>query len=257
MSTDKKKLIRKMTMGKEARKKLFIDESRVWNLSVPTINGEKLISYMFGYFYTDRVTEKIYPNEITNFTSFTNSQKGNGMRRISSISPDIIAKAVFYNQNLAPSTILHIQPLNKIDLIEGRLAYLLVLRYYHDRRDTGFMKNLTYQGKVFSDKSNHINKRFCEFDRVLYIYVSTILRTFVLSESQINWNFPDKYSKTLGLSLRGFSFTFPDLSDSLKTLLEPSSDLINKETGTEEISSVPTQYLFFPKQKVIKDAIKN
>ena len=206
---------------------------------------------MFGYFWTDRTIETIYPNEITNFTSFTNSQKGNGMRQISSISPDIIAKAVFYNQNLAPSTVLHVQPLDKIDLIEGRLAYLLVPRYYHDRRDTGFMKNLTYQGKVFSDRSNHVNKRFCEFDRVLYIYVSTILRTFVLSESKINWNSSDKYSKTLRLTVRGFSFTFPDLSDSLKTLFVPSQDLIIKETGTKKISSAPTQYLFFPQQKTI------
>ena len=171
---------------------------------------------MFGYFYTDRVTKKIYPNEITTFTSFTNSQKGNGMRRISCISPDIIEKAVFYNQNLAPSTVLYIQPLGKIDLTEGRLGYLLVPRYYHDRSDTGFIRNLTYQGKVFSNRNNHANKRFCKFDKVLYIYVSTSLRTFVLSESEISWNFPNKYSKTLGLSVRGFSFTFSGLSDSLK-----------------------------------------
>ena len=163
-------------------------------MSVPTINRGKLISYIFGYFYTDRVTEEIYPNEITNFTSFTNSQKGNGMRQISSISPDIIAKAAFYNHNVAPSTVLHMQPLRKIDLIEGRLTYLLVPRHYQDRRDRGFMKNLTYQGKVFSDRSNHVNKRFCEFDRIFYIYVSASLRTFVLSDSEINWNFPDKYT---------------------------------------------------------------
>ena len=95
------------------------------------------------------------------------------MRWISSISPDIIAKTVFYNQNLAASTVLYIQSLDKIDVIEGRLAYLLVPRYFHNRRDAGFTKNLTYQGKVFSDRSNHANKRFCEFDRVLDIYVST------------------------------------------------------------------------------------
>ena len=80
MSTDKKKLIRKMTIGKKTRKLLFLDKSRVWNMSVPTINREKLISYMFGYFNADRATEKRYLNEITNFTSFTNSQKGNGTR---------------------------------------------------------------------------------------------------------------------------------------------------------------------------------
>ena len=179
------------------------------------------------------------------------------MRRISSISPNIIGKAVFYNQNLAPTTVLHIQPLDKIYLIEGRLACLLIPRYYHDRRDTGFMKNLTYQGKVFLDRSNHANKRCCEFDRVLYIYVSISLRTFVLSESNINWKFLDRYSKTLGLSVRGFSFTFPDLSDSLKTLFEPSQDLINNETGTEEISSISTQDSFFPQQKAVEDAVNN
>ena len=68
---------------------------------------------------------------------------------------------------------------------------------------------------------------------------------------------PNKYYKTLGLSLRGFSFTFPDVSDSLKTLFEPSQDLIYKKTGREEISSVPTQYFLFPQQKAIEDAIKN
>ena len=144
MSTDKKKLIKKMIMGKKTRKLLFLEESRVWNISVPAINREKLISYMFGYFWTDRTIETIYPNEILNFTSLTNSQKGKDMKRISSISPDIIAKAVFYNQNLAPTTVLHIQTIDKIDLTEGRLAYFLVPRYYQDRRDTGFMKNLTY-----------------------------------------------------------------------------------------------------------------
>ena len=118
------------------------------------------------------------------------------------------------------------------------------------------MKNLTYQGKVFCDRSNHVNKRLCELDRVLYIYVSTTSRTTVLSESEISQNFPNKFSKTIGLSVRGFSFTFPDLSGSLKTLFEPSQDLINKKTGIDKISFIPTQYLFFPQQKAIEDALK-
>ena len=32
ISKDQKKLIRKMTMSKMARKKLFVDESRIWNI---------------------------------------------------------------------------------------------------------------------------------------------------------------------------------------------------------------------------------
>ena len=93
---------------------------------------------------------------------------------------------------------------------------------------------------MFSKISDHINKRLFELDRFLYIYVS-----LVLSGSEINWNFSDEYYyKTLGLSVRGFSFALPDVSDSLKTLFEPSQDLINKETRTGEISFVPTQYSF-------------
>ena len=156
------------------------------------------------------------------------------------------------NQNSTPSTVLHIQPLHKKDLIEGRLAYSLVPRYYHDRSYTGFTKNLTYQGKVFFNRSNHVNKCFCEFDRVLYIYVSTSLRSFVWSESEINWNFPNKYFKTLGLPVRGFSFTFLDLSDSLKTLFEPSQDLIIRKQ--EQKKSLPYQpnTCFFHNKRQLK-----
>ena len=39
--------------------------------------------------------------------------------------------------------------------------------------------------------------------------------------------------------------------------MEPSPDLINKNTGIEETSSVSTQASFFPKQKGIEDGIKN
>ena len=207
MSKDKKKLIRKMTMGKKTRKLLFLDESRVWNISVAVINRKKLISHIFGYFYTDRTIETIYPNEIHNFTSLTNSQRGRDMRRISSLSPDIISKAVFYNPNLAPSTVLYIQPLDKIGLIEGRLAYFLVPRYYHDRRDTGFMKNLTYQRKIFADRSNHVRKRFCEFDRVLYFYVSTSLRTFYL-KARLTGISPINTLKHLDYQLEVFPLPF-------------------------------------------------
>ena len=80
---------------------------------------------------------------------------------------------------------------------------------------------------------------------------------FVFLDSELNWNFPDKYSTTIGLTVRGFEFTFPKLENSLKNLMEPSPGLIHKNTGIEETSSVPTQACFFPEQKAIEDAIKN
>ena len=76
----------------------------------------------------------------------------------------------------------------------------------------------------------------------------TTKQIYTILGSTLQWIFPDKYSKTIGLSVRGFEFTFPNLTDSLKNLLESSSGLINKETGTEE-TSVPTEALFFFRAK--------
>ena len=67
--------------------------------------------------------------------------------------------------------------------------------------------------------------------------------------------FPDYYSKTFGLSVRGLEFTFPNLSSLLKTFFEPSQNLINSITGTEETASVLTQSTFFPEQKTIEKNI--
>ena len=39
--------------------------------------------------------------------------------------------------------------------------------------------------------------------------------------------------------------------------MEPSQGLINKETGTKQTSSVPTQAHFLPDQKALEDAIEN
>ena len=97
----------------------------------------------------DRTIEMIYPNETNSFTSLTNFQKGRDMRRISFINPDIIGQGVFYSPLLKLTTVLHIQPSEKIDLLEARLPYLLVPSYYHNRRDAGFMKNLTIREKYF------------------------------------------------------------------------------------------------------------
>lgn len=57
-------------------------------------------------------------------------------------------------------------------------------------------------------------------------------------------------------TVRGFTFTFPNLTNSQKILFEPSADLINKESGTEETPSVPTQILFYSSQKTVEIATK-
>ena len=71
------------------------------------------------------------------------------------------------------------------------------------------------------------------------------------------WPFADKHSKQIGLSVRGFTLTFPNLATStLKLLLEPRADLINTVSGFQETSTIITQ-AFFRTVKTIEDNIKN
>ena len=81
------------------------------------------------------------------------------------------------------------------------------------------------------------------------MHKSDSTRTHAFLDSELDWNFPDKHSTAIELTVRGFEFTFPNLGNSLKKLIEPSSSLINKNTGIEETSSVLTQACFFPEQK--------
>ena len=61
------------------------------------------------------------------------------------------------------------------------------------------------------------------------MYKTNAAGSIKLSDRHIDWNFPDKISKKKkkGFSVRGFTFTFPDITNSMKNLLEPSVDLIN------------------------------
>ena len=115
-----------------------------------------------------------------------------------------------------------------------------------------FMNDLLYKGKIV------VNEKLSQFERVLYVYKSETATHFKYNdEAQLNWLFPSHCLKTIGVLVRGFEFTFPNLLGPLNTFLEPLQNLINSETGREEMSSVPTQANFFPEQKTIEDSIKN
>ena len=125
---------------------------------------------------------------------------------------------------------------------------------YYNKEKTfsyGFLEHLRYLGKIQGSDT------ISELKRVFYVYKSDSTRTHTFLDSELNWDCPDKYSRRIGLTVRGFEFTFPNLENSLKNLIEPSSGSINKNAGIEETSSVLTQASFFPEQKTIEEAIKN
>ena len=46
-----------MVMGRGTRKKLFVDESRIWNFSKNTTDQKQLRSFIFGYFWYNDIAE--------------------------------------------------------------------------------------------------------------------------------------------------------------------------------------------------------
>ena len=73
----------------------------------------------------------------------------------------------------------------------------------------------------------------------------------------MDWLFPEKYSLKIGVSLKGFTFNItPKVNNDLRNVLEPSTGLMNSESGQEEFSSVLTRGHFFSRKKGIEKAIE-
>lgn len=134
---------------------------------------------------------------------------------------------------------------------------LLLPKFHHDNRTKNFLKTPKYVGKW--DVIDKVN--FSEFPdelgRQLYIYekTSTEPRTISLSIVDVDWPMPDKYFRTIRATVRGFSFLFPKASKTIKDNFIPANNLLNTESGTEEIANVIKSADFFPEEKQIKEKI--
>ena len=82
--------------------------------------------------------------------------------------------------------------------------------------------------------------------RKYHSYKKAYFSSRKFQSTDIDWLFPDKYPKSIGLTVSGFQFLLQNLSNLLKSIFLPSENLINTESGTEEITTVPTQYSFYP-----------
>ena len=92
------------------------------------------------------------------------------------------------------------------------------------------------------------------YERTVYICNKKNTNTYDINTSDQDWCFPDKYSKLMSFSIRGFEFTVPDSKEPIKSLITPSS--INKVSGTEE-GPVPSKESFNLQEKPIRVAIEN
>ena len=81
--SDKSKLIKKFWMHKGVRRKLFLDEQRIWNVTLtdaskPLENKFTVRTKMIGYFWNDYVPKAFFGirtgNLVKNFTTITKRQ---------------------------------------------------------------------------------------------------------------------------------------------------------------------------------------
>ena len=144
---------------------------------------------------------------------------------------------------------------SQIIFCQSRVGRLFVLKFYHHRASIHFSKHLTYLGEIKLENSSSefthpgIGRKYYSYKK------SNFLRHTFLSED-IDWPFPDTYFKSIGLPVRELWFLPPNLSNFLKTFFQPSANLIKTESQTQEITTAPTQYSFYPEQGAIEENIE-
>ena len=74
------------------------------------------------------------------------------------------------------------------------------------------------------------------------------LEKFTLN-SNLDWPMPKAYYKSIGVTVEGFSFTFPNTKKTIKDIITPKDNLINIELGLELIENGLTPEFFFLKKR--------
>ena len=114
-------------MGKSARKKLFLDESRIWNFTTNTRQRGHLKSYTFGYFFHDDIVETYFGinsiNQSKDFTGTIIPQKDLYMRYFDATSK---SNASFYAGLVLQWTAL--QPIlsKQTSFFESRTEHIII-----------------------------------------------------------------------------------------------------------------------------------
>ena len=129
---------------------------------------------------------------------------------------------------------------------------MFVPRFYYDRRNTNFLKNLKLVGvnKEIDEKhfnlSSALGRKSYEFQKK---------DNSVLNYPINDFPFPDKYfPESFGYTLHGFSFIGNGTND-IKQKLNLSSNLINFESNTESEENTLSDETFYPVVKNLKEKI--
>ena len=202
-------------MSKNERKKIVMDESRVWNMKRTwkknsSALDKSRISFSEGYlFFESRIKNEFNINaDSFDFTKVSKREKTakiiNYLKKHH--DPKLNDRGYSYFFSFYPfSYAMVIFVRNNIFIVyPHRTQRIFVPKYYHDRRRTNFLKNLRFVGE-----KPELDERYFQENQILgrklYEYVQSNNITFNLTVENLDY-FPDKWYNSIGYTINGFSF---------------------------------------------------
>ena len=253
-----KKIIKKLTLEKQQRIDFNVDASRIFNTQRNGSSG--IISFLMGYLENTNLLKKYFKisGKIFDFTSLPILKKHTWMGEYSIAqnhrsAPHHRGLDDLYSIYFRPFTIILKDPNFKIKKFNDRIQKLFAPRFYHDRRQTNFLKDMRFVGGHLK-----INEpQFCRFKSIgrrLYEYRPTTQKIKEFIPQEIDIPFPEKYMEDFTYTVSGFSFKVNG-TNKIKENLNPSSNLINFETNTESEQNTISGEIFYPVVKYLKEKI--
>ena len=157
---------KKKKLSKNARINICTDQSRVWNM-LPiwhfnnSAKDKSRISFLVGYIYDVKKLKDFF--NITNlydFTALTSIRKNSYLSEITKAhksNPNTRGLDEFYSSTNKNFVVLRRDSNISVRRITGRIQRLFAPRFYHDRKNTHFLRGLKFVGEK---KRNWWNRFF-------------------------------------------------------------------------------------------------
>ena len=212
------------------------------------------LSYLISYLYDEQKLKTLLKITGTehDFTSMTPEEKNEFLNKLTKAThrqSDLYYgdADTFYSGATNGDSVVLVYILSYAVLRHTeKIKRLFVPRFYHDRKDKNFLKNLKYirekkkiDERYFSEQGTSLGRRLYENE------VDENNKRLI----DIHCPFPDKFYKSIGYTIHGFSFKFKNLPNTLSHILNPSDNLINIESNTEQAENNLTEELFSKKKR--------
>ena len=166
-----------MTMSKVVRKKLFVDEHRIWNLEEPDANVPsnmtlKIRSILMGYMRHDVHVENLLNirRSFRNLAKTGLTEKNNFLRENSRFNhKNEKTKGNFYSKRTWKWTVLIPALSSRMILNSSKIRRDFAPKFYHEKRARNFLKYLVYVGEHGPDNTTceyrDIGRKYYEYKK--------------------------------------------------------------------------------------------